>query len=114
KEKLATLPLHPISVDQPFMQWELEFIRVINPNLSQGQKWILTTTEYFTKWTEAVALKEANESSILDFDEGIVTRFGVPPNTISDNALAFICYKIIGWAIKNRTYLSTSSNYYPQ
>ncbi|KAH9293759.1 hypothetical protein KI387_041035, partial [Taxus chinensis] len=114
KEKLAALPLHPISVDQPFMQWGLDFIGVINPNSSQGHKWILTATDYFTKWTEAVALKEANESSILDFYEGIVTRFGVPATIISDNALAFIGSKITGWAIKNGTYLSTSSNYYPQ
>ncbi|KAH9295463.1 hypothetical protein KI387_039051, partial [Taxus chinensis] len=66
------------------------FIGVINPNSSQGHKWILTATDYFTRWTEAVALKEANESSILDFYEGITTRFGVPATIISDNALAFI------------------------
>ncbi|KAH9308369.1 hypothetical protein KI387_036280, partial [Taxus chinensis] len=114
KERLAALPLHPISVDQPFMQWGLDFIGVINPNSSQGHKWILTATDYFTKWTEAVALKEANESSILDFYEGIVTRFGIPATIISDNALAFIGSKVTEWAVKNGIYLSTSSNYYPQ
>ncbi|KAH9305560.1 hypothetical protein KI387_009964, partial [Taxus chinensis] len=77
----------------PFMQWGLDFIGVINLNSSQGHKWILTATYYFTKWTEAVKLKEANESSILDFYEGIVTRFGVTSKIISDNALAFIGYK---------------------
>ncbi|KAH9287468.1 hypothetical protein KI387_031585, partial [Taxus chinensis] len=55
------------------MQWGLDLIGVINPNSSQGHKWILTETDYFTKWTEAVALKEANESNIVDFYEGIVT-----------------------------------------
>ncbi|KAH9320553.1 hypothetical protein KI387_015192, partial [Taxus chinensis] len=114
KEKLAALPLHPISVDQPFMQWGLEFIGVINPNSSQGHKLIMTATDYITKWTEAVAFKEANESSILDFYEGIVTRFGLPATIISDNALAFIGSKITGWAVKNGNYLSTSSHYYPQ
>ncbi|KAH9296662.1 hypothetical protein KI387_044242 [Taxus chinensis] len=114
KERLAALPLHPILVDQPFMQWGLDFVGVINPNSSQGHKWILTATDYFTKWTEAVALKEANESNILDFYEGIVTRFGVSATIISDNALAFIGSKITEWAVKNGIYLSTSSNYYPQ
>ncbi|KAH9296361.1 hypothetical protein KI387_039949, partial [Taxus chinensis] len=103
KERLVALPLHPISVDQPFMQWGLDFIGVINPNSSQGHK-----------WTEAVALKEANESSILDFYEGIATRFGIPATIISDNALAFIGSKVTEWAVKNGIYLSTSSNYYPQ
>ncbi|KAH9323140.1 hypothetical protein KI387_017779, partial [Taxus chinensis] len=114
KERLAALPLHPISVDQPFMQWGLDFIGVINPNSSQGHKWILKATDYFTKWIEAVALKEANESSILDFYEGITTIFGIPATIISDNALAFIGSKVTEWAVKNGIYLSTSSNYYPQ
>ncbi|KAH9315920.1 hypothetical protein KI387_024547, partial [Taxus chinensis] len=90
KERLSALPLHPISVDQPFMQWGLDFIGVINPNSSQVHKWILTATDYFTKWIEAVALKEENESSILDFYEGISTRFGIHATIISYNALAFI------------------------
>ncbi|KAH9303500.1 hypothetical protein KI387_043862 [Taxus chinensis] len=114
KERLAALPLQPISVDQPFMRWGLDFIGAINPNSSQGHKWILTATDYFTRWTEAVALKEVNESSILEFYEGITTRFGVPATIISDNALAFIGSKVTEWAVKNGIYLSTSSNYYPQ
>ncbi|KAH9308566.1 hypothetical protein KI387_036477, partial [Taxus chinensis] len=69
KEKLAALPLQPISVDQPFMQWGLEFIGMINPPSSSGHKWILIATDYFTRWNEVVALKEANETNILDFYE---------------------------------------------
>lgn len=114
KERIAALPLHPILVDQPFMQWGLDFMGIINRKSRQGHKWILTTMEYFTKWTEAVVLKEANESNILDFYEGIVTRFIVLATIISDNALAFIGSKITEWAVKNGIYLGTSSNYYPQ
>ncbi|KAH9302331.1 hypothetical protein KI387_013914, partial [Taxus chinensis] len=114
KEKLAALPLHPISVEHSFMQWGLDFIGVINLNWSQGHKWIITTIDYFTKWTEVVTLKEVNESNILDFYEGIVTRFGIPATMISNNALAFIGSKVTKWAIKNGIYLSTSSNYFPQ
>ncbi|KAH9308424.1 hypothetical protein KI387_036335, partial [Taxus chinensis] len=90
KERLTKLPLHPILVDLPFMQWGLDFIGVINPNSNQGHKWILIVMDYFTKWTEAAALKDANESRILDFYEGISTKFGIPATIISDNALAFI------------------------
>jgi len=76
--------------------------------------WILTATDYFTKWTEVVALKEANESSIIDFYEGIVTRFCIPATIVLDNTLAFMGSKVTKWAVKNGIYLSTSSNYYPQ
>ncbi|KAH9301220.1 hypothetical protein KI387_012803, partial [Taxus chinensis] len=69
---------------------------------------------YFTKWTEVVALKQANESSILDFYEGIATRFGILATIISDNTLAFIGSKVTEWAVKNGIYLRTLSNYYPQ
>lgn len=114
KERLVAQPLHPISVTQPLMQWGLDFIGVINPNSSQDYKWILTMNNYFTKWAEAVALKEANESSVLYFYEGIITRFCAPATIISDNALEFLGIKIIEWAIKNEVYLNTSSIYYPQ
>jgi len=107
------LPLHPIQVEQPFMRWGIDFIGPINPPSSAGHRWILTATDYFTRWTEAVALKESNESVVLNFYCDLVSRFGVPESIISDNALAFVGLRIIDWAVKNGIYLNTSSNYYP-
>lgn len=57
KQRLTALPLRPIQVDQPFIQWGLDFIGMINPPSSEGNKWVLTTENYFTHWTEAIALK---------------------------------------------------------
>ena len=94
KERLVTLPLQPIQVDQPFMKWGLDFIGAINPPSSAGHKWFLIATDYFTKWTEAVALKDANASVLLNFYEDLVCRFGVPDSIILDNALAFAGNKI--------------------
>ena len=54
KRKLKPLPLIPISVEAPFQQWGLDFIGEINPVSSGQHKWILTTTDFFTKWVEAV------------------------------------------------------------
>ncbi|XP_059075365.1 uncharacterized protein LOC131875300 [Cryptomeria japonica] len=87
---------------------------VINPSSNAGHKWILTTTDYLTKWTEAMALKEANETVVLNFYEDLIARFGVPESIISDNGLAFVGFKISDWAVKKGIYLNTSSNYYPQ
>ena len=114
KEKFSAMPLQPVQVSQPFMKWGLDFIGPINLPSSAGHRWVLTATDYFTRWTEAVALKDSNESAVLNFYEDIVTRFGVPESIISDNALAFVGFKITDWAVKHGIYLSTSSNYYPQ
>lgn len=56
KQRLAALPLHPIEVYQPFSQWGLDFIGPINPPSSSSHKWILDATDYFIRWTKAVAL----------------------------------------------------------
>ena len=90
KQKLAALPLHPIQVDQPFSQWGLDFIGLINPSSSSGHKWILATTDYFTRWTEVVALKDNTQYLVVEFLDGVVTRFGAPSTIISDNAKYFV------------------------
>lgn len=96
---MVALPLQPVQIEQPFMKWGLDFIRVINPPSIFGHKWILTTIDYFTKWTEVVPLKEANESAVLNFYQDLVARFGIPDSIISDNALAFVGFKITYWFV---------------
>lgn len=54
------------------------------------------------------------KSSVVEFLNGIVTRFGAPSTIISDNAKSFVGAHICAWAIDHNIYLSTSSNYYPQ
>lgn len=100
-------------MDQPFAQWGLDFIGPINPPSSSGHKWILAAIDYFTRWTEEVALKDATESIVVEFLDGIVTRFGAPSTIISDNAKSFVGAQICAWEIDHNIYLSTSSNYYP-
>jgi hypothetical protein len=53
------LLLTPISAEAPFMQWGLDFIGKINPPSSTQHKWILTTTDYFTKWIEEIPIKKS-------------------------------------------------------
>lgn len=101
-------------MDQPFAQWGLDFIGPINPPSSASHKWILATTDYFTRWIEAVALKDATEPSVVEFLDGIVSRFGTPSTIISDNAKSFVGGQIGPWEMDHNIYLSTSSNYYPQ
>ncbi|XP_059066329.1 uncharacterized protein LOC131857648 [Cryptomeria japonica] len=114
KQRLATLPLQPIEFEQCFAKWGLDFIGPINLPSSACHKWILIATDYFKKWTEAVPLKEANETFILNFYQDLVSRFGTPKSIISDNALAFIGLRVLDWSVKHNIYLNTLSNYYPQ
>jgi hypothetical protein len=59
KNCLFSMPLQPVLPDFPFSKWGLDFIGPINPPSSAGNIFILTTTNYFTKWTEVVPLRHA-------------------------------------------------------
>jgi hypothetical protein len=41
----------------PFRSWGLDFIGEIHPKSSKSHWFILVATDYFTKWTEAVLLR---------------------------------------------------------
>jgi hypothetical protein len=49
--------LHPIIKPWPFRGWGLDFIGEIYPSSSKGHRFVLVATDYFTKWTKVVALK---------------------------------------------------------
>jgi hypothetical protein len=58
---------------------------------SKGQSYIVATTDYFTKWPEEIALKEANIEYLIQFlQENILSRFSVPENFITNNGSIFI------------------------
>jgi hypothetical protein len=79
KQKLPALPLVPVKAEAPFQQWGLDFIGEINPHSSAQHKWILTATDYFTKWVEAIPTKRATDSVVIDFlEDHILSRFGCP------------------------------------
>lgn len=109
------MPLKPISTKKPFQQWGLDFLGEIHPSSSGQHKWILTATDYFTKWIEAVPCRQANDSTIIQFlENNIVSRFGCPEKIITDNAAAFKSNKIINFCHKYHITLGHSTAYYPQ
>lgn len=84
------MPLRNVVVDVPFQQWGLDFISEFKDSSSHGYKWILTTTDYFTKWAEAIPTKKATDQVVMDFlEDKIITRFGVPAKIVTDKAKAF-------------------------
>ena len=78
-------------------------------------KYILTTTDYFTIWVEAIPLRRVNEDTVIDFlKEHIMTRFGVPISLVFHNASYFSSIKLTEFANDKGLKLHYSTNYYPQ
>eukprot|EP00253_Pinus_taeda_P026102 PITA_26102 len=115
RQKKSAFPLQPVNIEQPFEQWGLDIIGEITHNSSKQHKYILTATDYFTKWVEEIPLKTTNSEAILEFiDQFIITRFGVPNALVFDNASYFSGNVMFDFAIKRGFKLKYSANYYPQ
>ena len=107
--------MRPISTENPFQQWGLDFIGEIHPPSSGQHEWILTATDYFTKWIEAIPSRQGNDTVIIGFLEtNILYRFGCPEMIVTDNAAAFKSKKMINFCNKYHITLGHSTAYYPQ
>eukprot|EP01018_Ginkgo_biloba_P009792 Gb_07726 [translate_table: standard] len=85
------MPLLPILVLTPFAKWGLDFVGPINPPSSAGHRYIVTATDYMTKWVEAVPLKKIDQETTPDFIyQWIMCRFGVPLEIVSDRGAQFM------------------------
>ena len=90
RQPKAAAPLKPVMITEQFEQWGLDIIGEIKPNSSLQHKYILTTTNYFTRWVEAIPLRKINEDAVISFlQDHIMTRFGVPVSVVFDNATYF-------------------------
>eukprot|EP00253_Pinus_taeda_P016277 PITA_16277 len=114
KQKLQPLPLK-IEVSAPFQQWGLDFIGEIHPASSGQHRWILTATDYFTKWIEAIPTRQATNAVIISFLEtNILSRFGCPSKLITDNAAVFKSKRMIEFCYKYNISLGHSIACHPQ
>ena len=102
-------------IEAPFQQWGLDFVGEFKDNSSNGYRWILTATDYFTKWVESIPTKKATEEVVMNFlEDQIITRFGIPSKITTDNAKDFSSHALVEFCFKYGIVLSHSSNYYPQ
>ena len=100
---------------EPFEQWGLNIIGEIKPNSSLQHKYILTATDYFTRWVEVILLRKINEDEVISFlQDHIMTRFGVLVSLVFDNAKYFSSIKLTAFAHEKGIKLHYSANYYPQ
>jgi hypothetical protein len=112
KQKLPALPLVLVKTKAPFQKWGLDFIGEINPHSSAQHKWILTTTDYFTKWVEDIPTRKAIDSVVIDFlEESIPSRFGCPPKIVTNNVQTFKSMAMVKFCQNYNIILGHSTTY---
>lgn len=115
KQKLQPLPLKTIEVSAPFQQWGLDFIGENHPTSSGQHRWILTATDYFTKWIEAAPTRQTTDMVIISFFENnILSCFGCPNKLITNNAAAFKSKRMVEFCHRYHIILGHSTAYHLQ
>jgi hypothetical protein len=111
---LPQVSLHPTFLSWPFDAWGIDVIGAIEPPSARGHHFILTTTDYFSKWAEAIPLKEVKSDNVINFlERHIIYHFGVPRQITSDNAKAFKSNKMQRFITKYNIMRNYSMSYYP-
>jgi hypothetical protein len=83
-------------------------------NSSDVYRWVLTTTNYFTRWVEAIPMKRETEEFIVIFlKDRIITRFGSLAKITIENANDFSSLALAEFCFKYGIVMSHSFNYYP-
>ena len=76
-------------VEQPFTRVGLDIIGPL-PTTKNGNNYIITLVDYFTKWVEAKAIPNMKSEEVIKFLVEIFTRHGPPEIIITDNGSSFI------------------------
>jgi hypothetical protein len=106
---------NPIIKPWPFRGWGIDLIGQINPSSSQGHKFVLLATDYFTKWVEAIPLKKVTSEIMIEFvKEHIIYRFGIPQTITTDQGTQFTSSEFRDFAESMGIKLLNSSPHYAQ
>jgi len=80
-----------------FENWAIDFVGHINPlGKRTGVRYIITVTDYLTRWEEAILVSDCSTATIAKFlFEHVVTRFGCPRIFLSDQGSQFLSKTIL-------------------
>ena len=69
----------------------MDVVSPISPPSSKEYRFILGVTDYFSKWAEAIPLREVKASDVIKFIKYyVIYRFGVSRRIIHDNGSQFV------------------------
>ncbi|KAA0040889.1 uncharacterized protein E5676_scaffold46G001430 [Cucumis melo var. makuwa] len=78
--------LHPIVAFWAFEARGHDLVGPITHKSSAGHSYILATTDYFSKWAEAISLRETKKENIADFIRThIIYQCSIPHRIVTDN-----------------------------
>jgi hypothetical protein len=77
--------LQTIPVSWPFATWGLDIVGKF-PRAIGGHEYLMVVVDKFTKCVEVEPVRAINALAAIKFIKGIVCRFGVPHNIITDNS----------------------------
>ena len=98
-----------------FACWGFDLVGTITPLSFEGQKWIITITDYFTKWVEAVPLVTAKGVQVSKFIlYHIICCFNIPSNIFIDHGGNFENLNMEESCTSLRIHRHFSSPYFPQ
>jgi hypothetical protein len=91
----------------------MNMIGKINPPSSKGHQYILSITDYFTKWVEVIPMKSVTSNDVINFIKGhVIHRFGIPQTITTDGGLVFISEEFRKFTADVGIKLIRSSPYY--
>jgi transposase InsO family protein len=101
---------------QAFEKWSIDFAGPINPlGKHTGARYIITATQYLTRWDEARAVKDCSETTTTHFIfDDIITIFGCPKPLMSDQGTHFINKTIEALTEEFVVHHQKSTPYHPQ
>jgi len=106
--------LHPMFSSWSFEMWGINVIGPITPPTSKEHLFILAITDYFSKWVEAIPLREVKTSDVVKFiKHHVLYCFGVPRWVIHDNGPQLFSQAFQCFCNKFRIQSVSSTTYYP-
>ena len=78
------------------------------------KKYLLVMVDKFTKRIEAKPVKTAESGPVIDFISGVLHRYDVPHNIITDNGSNFTADEVKTWCGNMGIKLDYASVYHPQ
>ena len=106
--------LNPVTSPWLFGQWEMDIVSPL-PVAAAQKKFLLMTTDYFSKWIEVEAYTNIKDKDVSKFVwKNIICRFRIPQVIIANNEPQFdnIAFRTFGLELNIKNLYSTSR--YPQ